>query len=119
MSLVLLIDDEPQMGSLVGMCLEEDGDRVIQVGDLAGALVAARAERPGVVLLDLSLGEEDGLTIFPVLRSEPALAKVPILAFTVHDSRREEALARGLDGFVTKPFETAGLRSLLRSHLEG
>jgi DNA-binding response OmpR family regulator len=117
MSLVLLIDDEPGMGQLVRMSLDADGARVVQVGDLAGAIAAAREERPSAVLLDLSLGPEDGLAILPRLREEPSLADVPIIVFSIHDSRQREAFQEGADGFVAKPFKAANLRDVIEEHI--
>lgn len=117
MSLVLLIDDEPGMGQLVRMSMNDGGPRVVQVADLAEAITAARTERPGAVLLDLSLGNEDGLSLLPLLKEEPALIDVPIIVFTIHDSREREAIAEGADGFVAKPFRTAELRELLEAHI--
>jgi DNA-binding response OmpR family regulator len=116
-SVVLLVDDEPEMQGLVSMCLEETGATVVQVANLEEALTAARREHPSVVLLDIGLGPEDGLTLLPKLRSEPALSGVPILVFSVHDSRRQEALAGGADGFVTKPFRLSALRRAVEEHL--
>lgn len=118
MSTLLLIDDEPQMGSLVTMCLEDPADRVVQATTAQEAREAAHSEDDfRLILLDLSLPDEDGLSLLPELRREPALSGVPILVFSVHDSRREEALAMGADGFVAKPFRTRTLREVLRSHL--
>jgi DNA-binding response OmpR family regulator len=114
---ILLIDDEPHMEALVAMSLEEIGVHVVAASTLAAALQEARRTRPRVVLLDLGMGSEDGLDYLPQLRGEPALAGVPILAFTVHDSRRDEAIARGVDGFVRKPFKAADLRALVAAHL--
>jgi DNA-binding response OmpR family regulator len=113
MSLVLLIDNEPKMETLVSMCLLDVGARVVVAGDLAQALTIARRERPNVVLLDLDLGQEDGIAILPSLRQEPALSGVPIIAFTVHGSREAEADDEGIDGFVVKPFKPARLRAVL------
>jgi two-component system OmpR family response regulator len=118
MNVVLLIDDEPEMGSLVGMCLNDAGARVVQAPNLAEALAVAREDPPNVVLLDLALGSEDGLDILPRLRLEPALAGVPIVAFSVHESRRGEALDQGVDGFVAKPFKALQLRHELQAHLQ-
>jgi DNA-binding response OmpR family regulator len=116
-SVVLLIDDEPHMEALVGMSLEELGVTVSAASNLEEAVAAAREAPPRVVLLDLALGAEDGLDLLPRLRKEPEFKDVPILAFTVHDSRREEALERGVDGFVRKPFKGADLRALVAAHL--
>lgn len=119
MSVVLLIDNEPEMGSLVSMSLAEAGARVVQVDDLAAALTAAREERPSVVLLDLALGSEDGLAILPRLREEPSLSEVPIIVFTIHESREREALEEGADGFVAKPFKATELHEVLEEYIGG
>ena len=77
----------------------------------------ASNNRLAVLLLDLALGEEDGMTLLPQLRSTPLLAAVPILAFSVHHSREAEAMSRGMDGFVKKPFSLETLRSTLAKYL--
>lgn len=118
MSTVLLIDDEPQMLILVAMCLEELGAQVVRAENLAGAVTSARAESPRAVLLDLALEREDGLTLLPHLWSEPALCDVPIVVFSVHESRRREALDAGASGFVPKPFHPDELRAAVRPYLE-
>lgn len=117
MSVVLLVDDEPQMQGLVAMCLEGSGATVVQAANLEEALTAARLERPNVILLDIGLGEEDGLHILPSLRADPALAGVPVLMFSVHDSMRQDALDQGAAGFVTKPFRLEVLREAVKEHL--
>jgi DNA-binding response OmpR family regulator len=104
MESILLIDDEPEMGTLVQMSLDLDSVRVVQVHDLDEALDAAREMKPALVLLDLALGSHDGLQILPELRNDPLLGQVPVIVFTVHPSRRREALEAGADGFLVKPF---------------
>lgn len=111
MKTVLLVDDEPAMAGLVNVWLTDMGVRVVQAPDLAGALQAIDRERPEAVLLDLSLGDEDGLAIMPELQK--ALDGVPIIAFTVHDSREEEARAKGVTAFLSKPFHAADLREVI------
>jgi CheY-like chemotaxis protein len=116
-NLVLLIDDEPGMGHLVEMLLADLEARVIQTANLADALAAATAETPRVVLLDLALEEVDGLEILPDLLSAPALRDVPVIGFSVHDSREPEARQKGVSGFVAKPFRGATLRDSLEPYL--
>jgi DNA-binding response OmpR family regulator len=117
MSVILLIDDEPQMARLIGMSLEDIGAEVVHVTDLSGAVTASRDRKPDVVLLDIALGEEDGLKMLPSLRGEPALAGVPIVVCSVHESRREEALEGGAVGFIGRPFKGASLRTTLEPYL--
>lgn len=116
MSMVLLLDDEPEMATLVEMCLRDV--RVTRAANFAEAVAAARKERPQAMLLDIALNEEeDGLALLPRLRQEPALSNVPIIGFSVHGSRRREALDMGVEGFVAKPFKAASLREVLQPYL--
>jgi len=116
-SLVLVVDDEPDMGTLVGLCLDPLGVQVIQASGLSSAKTVAGEKEIDVILLDLSLGMEDGLEILPELRAAPGLSDVPVVAFTAHDSRRAEALARGADSFLVRPFSFLDLQALVASHL--
>jgi DNA-binding response OmpR family regulator len=117
MTRVLIVDDEPDIGALVGLCLDPFGIEVLQATDLAAALEIARSERIGLILLDLALGREDGLQILPDLRNEPGLKEVPVIAFTAHDSRRQEAYDCGVDSFIARPFATKELCSTVDQYL--
>ena len=117
MSVVLLIDDEPEMGSLVNMWLAELGARVVQVETLDQAIAAGREERVRAILLDIALDGEDGLEMLPGLKEERSLAHAPVIAFSIHDSRRMEALSKGAAGFVKKPFRAVDLQQTLSEHL--
>lgn len=114
---VLLIDDEPDMGDLVGQWLAQVDTNVVRASGLEGALAAASRERPRAVLLDISLGDEDGLLLIRPLMDAPGLLHVPVVVFSVHDSRRWEALRLGALGFVKKPFEGADLLAALEPYL--
>jgi CheY-like chemotaxis protein len=117
MSTVLLIDDEPDMAILVKMCLKDV--RVTSAVNYTEAIAKAREEPPQAILLDIALnGEEDGLELLPRLRQEAALSDVPIIGFSIHGSRKREALEKGLQGFVAKPFKAAALREALRPYLD-
>lgn len=118
MKVVLVIDDEPQMGPLVDMVLGDRGVRVLAATTFEEALAEARRAPPDVVLLDLALGNEDGLALLPRLREDPSLKDAPIIAFTVHDSKRQEAMSRGATGFVAKPFLSSELLEALAPHLD-
>jgi DNA-binding response OmpR family regulator len=114
---VLVVDDEPGIASLVALCLDHLNVNIVLADGRAAALRAAQSNDIGLVLLDLALGEEDGLEILPQLRSEPCLSGVPIVAFTAHDSRRQEALDQGVDSFLKRPFSSADLSSTVELHM--
>jgi DNA-binding response OmpR family regulator len=117
MSRVLIIDDETDIGPLVALCLEPLGVEVVQAGGFATALEKAREGPLDLVLLDFDLGEEDGLAILPLLRADPSLHGVPVVAFTAHDSRRREAMASGVDFFLRRPFAAADLQATVKTFL--
>lgn len=117
MNVVLVVDEEPAMGSLVELCLDTLGVEVVQASGLSSARSIAETENVDVVLLDIALGKEDGLEILPELRSSPGLSDVPVVAFSAHDSRKSEALDRGADAFLARPFAYADLQEMVARHL--
>lgn len=115
MTVVLLVDDEPDMGQLVELSLADLGPTVVQAKNGREALELARTTSPSLVLLDLSLDGEDGLALLPQLHD--VLDGIPCIAFSVHDSRAEEAKRSGAVGFVAKPFRSETLREVIEQHL--
>lgn len=112
---VLLADDvEPnrrlirRLAGLMGITLVEasDGEEVIRL---------AQAQRPDLILMDLSLPVLDGWTATSRLKADPATARIPIIALTAHAMVGDEERARhaGVDGYVTKPIDVVSLRALL------
>ena len=117
-SRILLLDDEPDMGSLVAACLDPLGVEVVQATGLSSARTLATQRGVDVVLLDLALGGEDGLAILPEIRRIPGLSTARVVAFTAHDSRRTEALERGVDSFLARPFAFEDLQRLVAKQLQ-
>ena len=81
---VLLVDDATEMRTLVAMSLRLNGafDVVAEAGNGRDAIDLAAAERPDVVLLDLSMPEMDGLEALPrILEAAPDTAVVVFSAF--------------------------------------
>ena len=99
---ILLVDDDATLLDLVGYALGRKGHRVVTATDGVQALALCRAERPDLVLLDVTLPEVDGFEVCRQIRQE---SHTPVILLT---GRREEAdILRGLqvgaDDYVTKP----------------
>ncbi|MFP5284474.1 MAG: response regulator [Thermoanaerobaculia bacterium] len=106
MAKILLVEDEPDTRELVRLTLELDGHEVLEAATAEEAIVRARADRPSLILMDLSLaGQFDGLEATKRLRADPAFDEVPIVALTAHAMQgdRERSLAAGCDEHWTKP----------------
>ncbi|MBI5489333.1 MAG: response regulator [Deltaproteobacteria bacterium] len=109
---ILYVEDNAPNFQLVQRILGHDGHEVIHAQDGAAALVAARKERPDLVLMDLGLPGMDGYETARRLRELPELAGLPIAALTasVRDADRDKAKAEGFAGFIEKPFRMDMLR---------
>lgn len=106
MAKILLVEDEPDTRELVRLTLELDGHEVVEAGTAEEGIVRARASRPDLILMDLSLGGQfDGLEATKRLRTDPAFDETPIVALTAHAMQgdRERSLAAGCDDHWTKP----------------
>ncbi len=118
--MIYILEDDDSIRELLEYSLTRSGldTRGFATPHEFGAAVAA--ERPTLVLLDVMLPEEDGLSVLSRLRRDPATASVPVIMLTARDSEFDKvtALDAGADDYITKPFgvmETlARVRALLR-----
>lgn len=98
---VLIVDDHPAVRQGLALLLEpEDITVCAGVDGHAEALAACRQQRPDVVLVDLSLGDEDGLTLLKDLNEEETAS----LVYSMYEDGRHvrKAFASGAQGYVTK-----------------
>lgn len=113
MKRILVIEDEAHIRANLVRLLTLEGYAVEAAEDGAAGLAAARAHRPDLVICDLLMPELDGYGVLGGLRQDPATAATPFIMLTAsaEESARETAWARGVDGFITKPF---ALRDVLQ-----
>ena len=119
---VLVADDSSINLEVAQRILEQEGALVTLASDGAAAVALLQAGPEGfdAVLMDVQMPVLDGLAATRRIRAEPGLRDLPILALTAGAllSERQRALDAGMDGFVSKPFDPAGLVLLLRQHVE-
>lgn len=101
---VLVVDDSSGVRTrLAGMLCELAGvEEVLQADRTSEALAMARASSPGVIVLDLNLGEENGLALLPLLRREHARAVVIVLTNHASPAHRRQCEASGASYFFDK-----------------
>ncbi|HWC88582.1 MAG TPA: response regulator [Pirellulales bacterium] len=116
---LLVVEDDPRSGRLFQANLLAAGYRVTLAPTAAAAQAEAAAHAPDLILCDICLPDQDGISLTRFFRQQPNLASVPIVLVTSLDDRK--VLARGLeagaDDFLTKPVNTIELRSRVRSLL--
>ncbi|VTS01834.1 chemotaxis protein : Two component, sigma54 specific, transcriptional regulator, Fis family OS=Isosphaera pallida (strain ATCC 43644 / DSM 9630 / IS1B) GN=Isop_2814 PE=4 SV=1: Response_reg: Sigma54_activat: HTH_8 [Gemmata massiliana] len=110
----LVIDDDPAIRQSIRLCLEAENARVQHVGTPAGALDALDRSRFDVVVLDLWLGSESGLTVLPeILRRQPGAGVIVVTAFATYESA-VEAMKLGAVDYLPKPFTPEQVRTAAR-----
>jgi two-component system cell cycle response regulator DivK len=88
--------------------MASDYNFVVQEADSAPrGIEIAQAQRPDLILMDLSMPEMDGLTATRRIRAIPELSDVPIIALTANamDTDRDRSLEAGCDGYIKKPID--------------
>jgi len=118
--LILLVEDREDNRVLARKLLERAGFRVVEATDGREALEQVAAQRPDLLLLDMSLPLVDGWTVARTLRQSPDFKDLLIVALTAHamDGDRERVLEAGCDEFLTKPIEVAKFIPTIRRILE-
>jgi two-component system KDP operon response regulator KdpE len=110
---VLIVEDDAETRRALIRELDARGYTVEEAADGETALRRWEARRPDVVLLDLGLPDMDGLTLVTRFRRD-ASTPIVILSGRYEEREKVEALERGADDYVTKPFGVAELHARLR-----
>ena len=115
---VLIIEDHEDHLEISRTVLQDDY-RVVWATTAAEGKRKALEENPSLVLVDLSLPDQDGTTLVAALKAEPRLRGVPMLAFTARNqpSDKLEAFDIGFDGYLAKPVRPAQLLESVAVHL--
>ncbi|NEK22773.1 response regulator [Sulfitobacter sp. JBTF-M27] len=114
--LVTILDDEPEIRTLLADALEEAGFETLSFGR-ARSFEAALAKRtPDVCLVDLSLPDTDGLTLVHRLALEQG-AVVIIISGRAQVQDRVTGLELGADDYIIKPFDPAEVVARIRARL--
>ena len=107
MSTILLVEDTIANRALVVKLLRAAGHQVIEAADGPAGILEAQTIRPDLVLMDLSLPGMDGWEALRRLRADGRTRDLRIVALTAHAmaGTRDEALAAGFDGYLSKPID--------------
>jgi DNA-binding response OmpR family regulator len=116
---ILIVDDEPEIGRILGLILRGAGFEVVAVDGGRAALAHLAASATDLVLLDVTMPEIDGFETLRRIREAPATARVPVLMLTAHASAADRSRAQGLgaDDFIAKPFDAADVVERVRARL--
>jgi two-component system, OmpR family, KDP operon response regulator KdpE len=122
MHLVLVVEDDAALQSVLRTLFEANGYRVVSAAIAIGGIHDARLHNPDVVIVDLGLPDRDGIEVIKGIRRWSAMPIVVLSARTA-EAQRLLAFESGADDYVLKPFSApellARVRAVSRRHVRG
>jgi DNA-binding response OmpR family regulator len=117
---VLVVDDEPYILHSLEFLMKHENYDVRVARDGEAALAAIAEKRPDLVLLDVMMPKRDGYSVCQTIRGNPEWRDIRVIMLTAkgREIEREKGLALGADDYITKPFSTRDLLSLVRRYLD-
>ena len=105
---ILVIEDNELNMILVREILTLEGYRVLEARDAERGLQIAREKKPVIILMDIQLPGMDGLKATRLIREDPILKEIPVVALTAYAMEKDhrDALEAGCTGFIAKPIDT-------------
>lgn len=119
MARVLIVDDNELNIDLAQVVLEAEGFVVERALNVDEAWARLRAARPDLALVDIQLPGADGLSLVRAIKATPALADLPVVAFTAYAMQGDEQRFRaaGCDGYLSKPIDVHSFAASVRRYL--
>jgi CheY-like chemotaxis protein len=122
MTKILLVEDNEMNRDMLSRRLERKGYQVVTAVDGEQGIAMVQAEKPDLILMDMSLPVMDGWEATRRIKSSSATRVIPIISLTAHAMAgdREKAIEAGADDYDTKPIEFPRLvekiETLLKNH---
>lgn len=117
---ILIIEDEPELVSVLKQRLEKCSFSVDSALDGQVGLTKAKKQKPDVILLDLMMPQVDGYEVCYELKNNPDTKDIIIIVVSAQASKenQKEILSRGANAFLEKPFEPSELVELIQNLLQ-
>lgn len=109
MTKILIIDDDPDVRTLMNSLMQKQGYEVETASRKDEVFSKLHAFQPSVVLLDVLLSGADGREICQEIKLNEETRHIPVLMFSAHPGAAENIDSYGADDFISKPFNTGVL----------
>ena len=116
---ILVVEDQPDSRQIIRDMVAGTDYEITEAENGEEALAAIAKQRPDLILMDIQLPIMDGYTATRLIKTDPALRSIPIIAVTSYALAVEEKKARaaGCDDYMTKPFSPRQLLAKIRQHM--
>lgn len=118
---ILIVEDNEDSRELVVKVLKNKGYLTVEAVDGEDAIEKAMAERPDLILMDISIPKLDGYEVTKRLKSQEEFRDIPIVALTAHAMKgdREKIIVAGFEGYISKPINVRELPDQVKAYLRG
>lgn len=117
MAKILLIDDDPDVRTVMSALLKRQGYEVETASRCDEALEKLQSEAPSLILLDVLLSGADGRELCREIKATPQTKNVPVIIFSGHPGAGQQFESWGASDFIPKPFNTDTLLEKLSRQL--
>ena len=117
---ILVVEDNKLNMKLVRGLIKIGKYHMLEAMDAETGIKLIREERPDLVLMDIQLPGMDGLSATEVIKADPDLKDIPIVALTSYAMQgdKEKALAAGCTGYIAKPIDTRQFLETVSQYLK-
>ena len=117
---ILVIEDNQLNMKLVRSLLHLGKFKVREAMDAETGIKLAREQQPDLILMDIQLPGMDGLSATKIIRKDPDLSDIPVVALTSYAMQGDEEKAKsvGCVGYIAKPIDTRSFLDTLAGYLE-
>jgi DNA-binding response OmpR family regulator len=106
MTKVLVIDDDPDVRTVMNVLMKKQGYLVETASDRENALAKLNGFQPSVILLDVLLSGTDGRELCREIKASEDMKDIPVIMFSAHPGAAENFSTYGADDFIGKPINT-------------
>jgi CheY-like chemotaxis protein len=116
---ILVVEDNPANQMLIEAVLQTSGYAISLASSAAEALERIEHRRPDLILMDIELPGQDGLSLTRKLKADPSTASIPVVALTANamSGDRQRSVEAGCIGYISKPYDTRSLGTEIAAFL--
>ena len=117
---ILVVEDNPLNMKLVKGLLNIGKYHMLEANDAESGIQLIRTQQPDLVLMDIQLPGMDGLSATKILKEDPSVENIPIVALTSYAMQgdKEKAMEAGCSGYIAKPIDTRKFLQTVSQYLD-
>lgn len=118
MKKILIIDDDQGILGAITAILESDGYQVSTAENSSGLKKLTKKNLPDIILLDLYVSGENGITILKSIKTNNLTKKIPVIMLSAYPNVEDEVKKAGADDFISKPFDIEDLLKGVKKNIQ-